>query len=250
MSTDRAQGSRGRARLWVAGAALTIGAGVVLVHQARDPGVSAPAAAPTDVPVSAPSAPAAPAPAIPPEVSVESYSPVTRAALDEITASVDLLPILRPDATASANGRAATLGLLQGAEDSAQRAYELVQQSVAQARGAAASAKLDARAREQLTADVEAATSRTLILARQLHEVRIQAIATARSLVTFMEENAESYELRDGKVRFSTPASQDQFSHFQVNTERILGQEPLARNETLGALAEQEQLLAVLNSPN
>jgi hypothetical protein len=169
--------------------------------------------------------------------------PATRIALDELNASVDLRTAVSSESCATANGRAAATATLLQAENSAERVHELIAQSVSLARSAADGASLDVAGREALREDVTNATDRTLMLSNRLRDERLQAISMARHLIAFMEENAGHYEVQDGAVRFSNESAQVQFSHFQVNTTRVLGQELLVRRETADALAEQEQLL-------
>ena len=199
-----------------------------------------PAATPADAAVPA-SQPDAPATAVVPEATM---FPVTRSALAELAASPDLRTTVSSESCATANGRAAAAATLQAAENSAQHVHDLIEQSVAQVRSAADSAPLESVERDGLREDVRNATEHTLMLAGRLQGERLQAISAARRLLDFMEENAGSYEVQDGAVRFSNPSAQVQFSHFQVNTTRVLGQELLVRRETADALAEQEQLLA------
>lgn len=192
--------------------------------------------------------PDAPAPPIIPDLPQTPSSAVSRAALEQLAASADLRAAVSSNNTATANGRLASAQALRQAEQSAIHVHDLVVQSVSLARTAADSAPLDPRERDQAREDLEAMTDRTLMLAGRLRDTRLQAISTARRMILFMEENAGAYEVRDGGVHFSNPADQVQFSHFQVNTSRVLGQENLLRSETAGALAEQEQLVARLSS--
>lgn len=171
-------------------------------------------------------------------------SPVTRAAIEELVGSADLRGAVSSEYAGTPNGRLASANLLQQAEDSVTHAHQLIMQSVAVARAAADSASLDPLQRDQVREDVKAATDRTLMLADRLRDMRMQAISTARGMLVFMEENAGTYEVQDGAVRFAHASDQVQFSHFQVNTSRVLGEEQLVRRETADALAEQEQLLA------
>jgi hypothetical protein len=163
-------------------------------------------------------------------------SDITRAALEELAASVDLRAAVSSENAGTPNGRLVSATLLQHAEESEIRVHDLIVQSAMRARAAA-----DSR---PVRDDVRAVTDRTVMLAGRLRDTRLQAIATARHMLAFMEENAGAYEIRDGAVRFLHASDQVQFSHFQVSTTRVLGEELLVRDETTDALAEQEQLLA------
>lgn len=231
------QGAR-RARGTIVAVALLLGAGALFFAQ-RERG-SEPAAVP-----GAPAAAAIPAPQSAATLAADApLFPVTGSALDELASSVDLRPTVSSENCGTANGRAAAMATLQQAEDSTQHVYELIAESVTQARAAADNASLDAAGREALHEDVRNATDRTLMLSGRLRDARHQAITTARRLITFMDDNAGGFEVQDGAVRFSNQSAQVQFSHFQSNTTRVLGEELLVRKETVDALAEQDQLLA------
>ena len=159
-------------------------------------------------------------------------------------ATPDLRAVVSSENAGTPNGRLAASQLLQQAAGSVMRVHELVVQSVMRARLAADSAPLDSAQHLHLREDLLAATDRTLLLADRFRDIRLQAISTARGMLAFMEDNAGHYEVRDGAVRFAKASDQVQFSHFQVNTSRVLGQEHLVRGETTDALTEQEQLLA------
>jgi len=219
------------------------GGGALLVYRligtaAHPP--AAPAAATLDAdasPADAPVVDAAGRLEAPPSAAIQ-------AATREIAASVDLRDAIDTESCSSAEGRAASLATLAAAETAAARVHDLIVQSVAQVRESVEGSRLDARARDALRQDVEAATERTLMLAGRTRDIRLQAISTARSLVDFVEENTGGFEVRDGFIHFSRPAAQDQFNHFQVNTARVLAQEMQARNEMAQALVEQEALQA------
>jgi hypothetical protein len=187
---------------------------------------------------------AEPAPPAIPDLPQTPSSPLTRAAIAELAASADLRGAMSSENSSTPNGRLASAKLLQRAEDSMIHAHDLVVQSVSVARAAADSAPFDPVEHDQVRADVGAATDRTLMLAGRLRDTRLRAISAARRMLVFMEENAGAYEVRDGEVHFDQASEQVQFSHFQVNASRVLGQEWLVRSETVDALAEQEQLLA------
>ena len=218
------------------------GGGALLVYRLTGTGAQPPAApAPATLdedpsPADAPIVDAAARPDASPSATIQ-------AAAREIAASVDLRDVIDTESCSSAEGRAASLATLAAAETAAARVHELVGQSVAQLRESVEDGRLDARARDALRQDVDSATERTLMLAGRTRDIRLQAISTARSLLVFMEENAGGFEVRDGFIRFSRPAAQDQFNHFQVNTARVLAQEVQARNEMADALVEQEALL-------
>jgi hypothetical protein len=237
------QRSRQVRGIWWLGAAALAGGGALLGYRLVGTGAHPPAA-PAPATLAADASPAA-APVVDAAARLESLpSTAVQAASREIAASVDLREVIDSESCGSAEGRAASLATLASAETAAARVHELVVQSVAQVREAVDDSRLDARTRDALRQDVEAATERTLMLAGRTHDIRLQAISTARSLVAFMEENAGGFEVRDGFIRFSRPAAQDQFNHFQVNTARVLAQEMQARNEMAQALVEQEALLA------
>lgn len=184
-----------------------------------------------------------PPPGVPPAPVDSPLLTVTRAAIVELDSSIDLLATVSSETCGSARGRAESGALLQQAETSALHVHDLIQQSVTLARASADSAVIDPRLRAELRDNVASATGRTLELAARLRDTRLQAIATARRLVLFMEQNAGGFEVQNDAVRFASRSAQVQFSHFQVNTARVLTQELLARNETAQALAEQQQLL-------
>jgi hypothetical protein len=222
--------------------AVVLGAGVVL-FAAREREISAP---PIEADLVETLPDTADGPAVPaiPDLPETPSSPVTRAAIVELAASADLRAAVSSRNTGTPNGRLAATQLLQQAEESVIQVHDLIVQSVMVARAAADSALLDPVERDHIRGDVRAATDRTLMLAGKLKETRLQAITTARRMLAFMEENTGGYDVQDGTVRFSRASDQVQFSHFQVNTNRILQQEHLVRGETADALAEQEQLLA------
>jgi hypothetical protein len=223
--------------------AVVLGAGVVFFAARGRGDLPVPSSA-ADRVESMPSGDPEPAAPVIPDLPQTPSSPLTRAAIDELTSSADLRSAMSSDSAGTPNGRLASASLLQQAEESALRVHDLVEQSVTVARMAADAAPLDPVEGDHIRADVKAATDRTLMLAGRLRDTRLQAISTARRMIVFMEENAGAYEIRDGAVRFTNASEQVQFSHFQVNTTRVLGEEKLVRNETVDALAEQEQLLA------
>lgn len=224
--------------------AVTLAAGAIFfARRLADPQVIAPTVEADRVPGPLRDAPAAPIATIP-DLPQTPSSPVARAAIVALAASPDLRAAISSESTGTPNGRLESLRLLQRAEESVAHVHDLVVQSVTLARGAADSAPLDAAERDRVREDVAAATQRTLMLAGRLRDSRMQAIATARRMILFMEDHAGAFEFRDGAVRFTDASDQVQFSHFQVSTHRVLGQEQLVRGETAGALAEQEQLLA------
>jgi hypothetical protein len=223
--------------------AVVLGAGVVLFAR-RERGAVA-TAPPIEADLGAPRSGAPEAGALTiPDLPQTPSSPVTRAAIEALAASADLRGAVSSENTGTPYGRLASAKLLQQAEESALHAHDLIAQSVSIARAAADSASLDPLQRDHMREDVKAATERTLMLAGKLRDMRLQAISTARRMIGFMEENAGAYEVQDGAVRFSHASDQVQFSHFQVNTTRVLAEEQLVRRETSDALAEQEQLLA------
>jgi hypothetical protein len=216
--------------------AVLLAAGVVfLARRERSAGVTArPIGADAAVGAQAPTPPASAA-AIP-DLPRTPSSAVTRAAIEELAASPDLRAAVSSENTGTSNGRLLAATLLQHAEESVVRVHDLIVQSTTLAHAASDSGPV--------RDDVRAATDRTLMLAGRLRDSRLQAISTSRRMLSFMEENAGGYEVRDGAVRFTHVSDQVQFSHFQVSTARVLGEELLLRSETSDALAEQEQLLA------
>ncbi len=85
---------------------------------------------------------------------------------------------------------------------------------MAQVRESVEDSSLDARSRNALRQNVEAATERTLMLAERTRDIRLQAISTARSLLAFMEENAGGSKCATASSA-SRPAAQNQYNHFQ-----------------------------------
>ena len=222
--------------------AVVLGAGVVLFAR-RERGADD-AAPPIEADLVGQTRDAPAEPAAIPDLPHTPSSAVTRQALETLLSSPDLRATVSSENAGSPSGRLESARLLQQADESVARMHELITQSVALARAAADSASLTPAERDQVREDVKAVTDRTLMLADRFRGIRLQAISTARGMIDFMEQNAGRYEVRDGAVYFTHPSDQVQFSHFQVNTNRVLGQENLVRGETADALAEQEQLLA------
>jgi HAMP domain-containing protein len=178
----------------------------------------------------------------------DAMSSVTDAerVVDESNASLDLEGLLQPKKLGTAAGRESLLGMLERAEEFSKLRRQVTGENLERVRTAALAAPVAPLVAQDFLQAFDVRAVETLRAADQLHEMELQAIATSRHMIAFMEQNQARYQLRGDSLMFSSQGMQVQYMHYLTQVGQMLQRQTRARGLAVAARQDQAQLVESL----